>query len=67
MEPAPEEIVRAETLLRSARHTTGLAAHHYFFREDTPDARATYLAALEAEVEAELLYQELTERHPSDA
>lgn len=44
-----------DRVLRAARDAAGLAAYHYFFNESTADARAAYLAALEAEAEAELL------------
>lgn len=56
------DVVRAQRLLRSARDAAGLAAYHYFFLESSRHARATYLAAIEAEAEAELLLHDLGER-----
>lgn len=44
-----------ELLVKRARETSGLAAYHYFFLGASSSAQATYLAALEAETEAELL------------
>ena len=55
MEPA--DVDRAERLLRRAQQAAGLAAYEYFFREPTPSARATYIAAMEAESEAEALVE----------
>ena len=53
------EVGRVDRVLRVARDAAGLAAYHYFFRSSTTDARAAYLAALEAEAEAELLWREI--------
>lgn len=52
-------INRALRLLKAARSTAGLAAYHYFFRDSTPEARGAYLAAIEAEAEAELLLRDI--------
>jgi len=49
----------AGRILKAARDAAGLAAYHYFFQEATPEARAAYLAALEAEAEAWLLLRDL--------
>lgn len=57
---APEtELRRAETVRRTAARAAGLAAYHYFFLDAGPASRAAYLAAIEAESEAEALLQEL--------
>ena len=53
------ETVRVDRVLRAARDAAGLAAYHYFFQSPTPHARAAYLAAIEAEAEAELLSREV--------
>lgn len=58
-----EELDQAESILRQARHAAGLAAHHYFFLEATPHAYDAYRAAMEAEVEAELLLAVLAAEH----
>lgn len=49
----------ADRVLRVAREAAGLAAYHYFFQSSTEESRATYLAALEAEAEAELLLRDI--------
>jgi len=53
------EIRLADRVLRAAREAAGLAAYHYFFQNSTAESRATYLAALEAEAEAELLLRDI--------
>lgn len=59
MGTADFETARVVRVLRAARDAAGLAAYHYFFQSSTSAARATYLAALEAEAEAELLAREV--------
>ena len=57
---APEgDLRRAESLRRTAAQAAGLAAYHYFFLDAGPSSRAAYLAAIEAEAEAEALLQDL--------
>lgn len=53
--PTAADVARAETVLRTAAHTAGLAAYQYFFVESSPAARAAYLAAIETESEAAAL------------
>lgn len=53
------DLGRVDRLLRAARDAAGLAAYHYFFRTSTLESRAAYLAAIEAEAEAELLLLEV--------
>lgn len=59
MDPPSQEVTRANRLLRVAREAAGLAAYHYFFLRSTPEARAAYVLALEAEAEAELLVRDV--------
>jgi len=56
---------QAHRLLRAARDAAGLAAYHYFFLDATADARAAYLAAIEAEAEAELFLRDVGETPPA--
>lgn len=55
-----EALDRAAAVLQQARHAAGLAAYHYFFHDDSSAARDTYLSALEAEADAQLLLESLS-------
>ena len=61
MTPGGHEAAQAARVLRSARQAAVLAAYHYFFAQATPEVRAAYVAALEAEAEAELLLRRISD------
>lgn len=56
-----EELALAEKVLRSASQAAGMAAYQYFFVQASPTARAVYEAALETEMEAQLVLESLRE------
>jgi hypothetical protein len=55
----PEDLRRAEAILRQAQQAAGLAAYQYFFVAGTSGARAVYEVAMAAEAEAEALVEDM--------
>ena len=64
MGPGPDDLQRAEAILRQAQQAAGLAAYQYFFVDGTSWARAAYESAMAAEAEAEALLDDLRGTDP---